>query len=159
MKTFKQVLRNKCYNPLCPRIHKYKKMQFPDPLWQVQGNGAHSSPGLSPRRQQPKPSKQINKQRQQKYTRVHRKSCKLNDTYFSIWENLLLTRKLSSFSTFSSIMCLFFLKSRKNFPAISMLLKSWQSQRYSSKLAFVRTPRGCFLDISLHWLFWELLNI
>lgn len=134
-------------------------MQFPYTLWQVQGNGAPSSSGLSPRPHQPKPSKQINKQKQQKYTRVHRKSCKWNYISFSIWENLLLTRILSSFPTFYSIMFLFFLKFCKNFSAIFMLRKSWQSQGHSSRLAFVRTPRGRFLDISLHWLLGELLDI
>lgn len=52
-------------NPLCPKIHKYKKMQFPYTTWQVTGNGAQSSSGLSPNTQQPKPFKQKNKQKQQ----------------------------------------------------------------------------------------------
>lgn len=40
-------------------------MQFTYTAWQVRGNGAQSSSGLSPNAQQPNPNKQINKQKQQ----------------------------------------------------------------------------------------------
>lgn len=61
VKTLRHFLKSKQYNPLCPRIHKHEKMQYPYAIWQVKGTGTQGSSNLSPRIQQPKPSKQTNK--------------------------------------------------------------------------------------------------